>query len=337
MKVPSTSKQLRVLCEAIALLSGEKNEDKCVEIVFDSIERLNFSRNIRIRISLFVDYNTLLLKYGRGNYGDLKFGDIRYTLSDDKISDQSIRLKYPWVHNNIHNSRWARSKDSKKNQIKSFLSIPLIEGQEKLLLGAISFDSTEENEFSSDHFQVLEPYANLLVDIISTSNKSNDNIISFISRFKIRNVLVLGKDTGNELKRLIAICDFLKTKKYTPILVKDQPDIPELSNEEKVRVFADTSRFVIIENSFPAGQIAECKICSTNRIITATLREKGKGSSFMVTDYFKDFNFMHEFEYNDTIDSLQESIANAIIWAEDRIKERIEYYNQIYPSRNVSK
>ena len=94
---------------------------------------------------------------------------------------------------------------------------------------------------------------------------------------------------------------------------------------------------MVIENTFPAGQIAECKLCSTNRIITAALREKGKGSSFMVTDYFKDYDFMEEFEYENDSDSLSAALDKAITWADIKIKERIAYYDSLYPWRKEVK
>jgi len=95
------------------------------------------------------------------------------------------------------------------------------------------------------------------------------------------------------------------------VFAKRAPDIPEMSNEEKVRVLADTSRFVVLENSFPAGQIAELKMCATNRIITASIRQSGKGSSWMVGDYSKDFDFINEFEYDGSLSSLKTAISHA--------------------------
>jgi hypothetical protein len=144
---------------------------------------------------------------------------------------------------------------------------------------------------------------------------------------------VLGKDTGEELNRILVIRDIIGTHGYEGILVKEHPDIPELSNEDKVRTFAGLCRFVFIENTFPAGQIVECKICSTNRIVTAALREEGQGSSFMVTDYFKDFDFMKEFIYRMNGKSLAEVVGRALTWAEKKSEERREYFDSLYPWR----
>ncbi len=49
-------------------------------------------------------------------------------------------------------------------------------------------------------------------------------------------------DYDPELERLSLISKVLTGLGYEPALVKEHPDIPELSNEEKVRVFAVTTR-----------------------------------------------------------------------------------------------
>ena len=77
-------------------------------------------------------------------------------------------------------------------------------------------------------------------------------------------------------------------------------------------------------------------MCATNRIITASMRESGKGSSYMVTDYFKDFDFIKEFEYKDSV-SIREPLERALNWAELKLQERREYYNSLYPWRQISK
>jgi len=154
-----------------------------------------------------------------------------------------------------------------------------------------------------------------------------------IARIKENTVLVLGKDTGKELKVLHKIQQILHSLNYKSILVKDLDDIPSQCNEEKVRLCAQLTEFTILENSYPAGQIAELsKICSTSRIVTATLRDENKGSSYMVTDYDIDYNHIKEFKYKNTND-LEIKVKLAIKWAESYIKSKIVNYNKIYPWR----
>ncbi len=42
---------------------------------------------------------------------------------------------------------------------------------------------------------------------------------------------------------------------------------------------------------------------------------------------------MAEFEYGDSQESMEQALSRATEWAEKKIKERIEYYNGIYPWR----
>jgi len=164
-----------------------------------------------------------------------------------------------------------------------------------------------------------------------------DNISSitdYLLKFKLSTVLILGKDTGKESKRLEDIANIVKKMGYHPLMVKEHPDIPEFSNEDKVRSFADASRFVILENSYAAGQIAECKILATNRIVSIFLRKEGMGSSFMVTDYHKDFNFINEFTYDGKdIKTLESAIRAGVKWAEEEINNRRRFLDQQYKWR----
>lgn len=160
------------------------------------------------------------------------------------------------------------------------------------------------------------------------------SVFESLTTFKKRIVLILGQDTGGSegLKTLRQIQEIVNSCDYLGLLVKDQPEIEEISNEEKVRLFADCSRFVILENSFSAGQIAELKMLATNRILTIILRRKGMGSSWMVSDYDVDFNFMKEFQYKDQND-LQEILKKAIPWAEIHLARKKSVLNIRYPWR----
>ena len=183
----------------------------------------------------------------------------------------------------------------------------------------------------AERFNVyLAQLSDILVNISLKSNRSL-SITEFLTMSRQKRVLILGKDSGSDIQRLRDISLIMKSMGYDPIIVKDQPDIAEMSNEDKVRSFADASRFVLLENSFPAGQIAECKIMSTNRIVTATIREEGTGSSYMVTDYHKDFDFMNEFTFNSLKKgALEDAIDKAVEWAEIKIAERREFFDKTY-------
>lgn len=207
---------------------------------------------------------------------------------------------------------------SKPETLESFLAMPIFKHND--VIGVFNISSTKAYALSEKDIQTLQPFCSLLSFALDLRSQTpQTNLVDVIKRFREKQILVLGKDDGPEIERLHAIRDCVHSAGYQPLLVKDYPDIPELSNEEKVRVFADASRFVILENTFPAGQIAELKMCATNRIVTAALRERGKGSSFMVTDYFKDFDFIKEFEYRDP-GSLNPAVESALKWVNKKSK-----------------
>jgi len=202
------------------------------------------------------------------------------------------------------------------------------DGEEKTMIIELSSNKPYESfrQFDKGEFKIKELPT---IGIFKTSIDSH-SIKTIISKFKENTVLVLGKDTGEELKLLQRIQKILSDLNYNSIIVKDLDDIPAQSNEEKVRLCAHLSKFSIIENSYPAGQIAELsKICSTSRIVTATLRESGKGSTYMVTDYDIDYNHIKEFIYEDSCD-LENKVKDAVVWAEGYIKGKIEYLNKTY-------
>jgi len=149
---------------------------------------------------------------------------------------------------------------------------------------------------------------------------------------KISGVVVLGKDTGKELQELIQVRDYLRGKGYEAELIKDIADIPMMSNEEKVRLWALVSRFVVMVDRVPAGHIAEYMMLKEQRTIMALLRPSGTGSTFMIGDaHMVDLNFVQLFEFDSTPFNVLE---NVVSWAESIAKKRIDSYDKAYPWRD---
>lgn len=161
------------------------------------------------------------------------------------------------------------------------------------------------------------------------------SIVDWLRSTKEQTVLILGKDTLPEIQILRHIQKIVGRHRYKPVLVKDFEDIDSMSIEQKVIAFAQASRFAIIENTFPAGQIDECRLCAMNRIVTVMLRQKGTGSSFLVSDYDVDFPFMKEFVYtpHGHKTNLTKVIPRALEWAEAMLKRRASFYRRKYPWR----
>jgi hypothetical protein len=324
----SLAKHYEILTKVIEDISHLKDEETKVNSILQSLRELGISNEVSIQVGVLDERkNVLVIKYSDKESSDLVVG-LHIPIRKSPEKGLGSYLVKP-------SSNPLKSTPS--SSVTSILMFPLI--REDKVIGIFSLSSKSKKSFSKAFVAKLKPFSYLLADsIIPITSKSKGNdVVTSVRRFRKKQILILGKDTGSEASYLVTISKFLKKNGYSPVRVKDYPDIPELSNEEKVRVFADNCRFVILENSFAAGQIAEIKMLSTNRIITATLRQRGTGSSFMVTDYFKDYEFIKEFEYENSTESMEQSLKKAIEWAELKTQERIEYYNNVYPWRKTDK
>lgn len=144
-------------------------------------------------------------------------------------------------------------------------------------------------------------------------------------------IVVLGKDSGPDLLELIQVKDYLRGKGYNAELIKGLPEIPMMSNEEKVRLWTLSSRFCIMIDRDPAGHIAEYQILKSQRTILAFLRPVGVGSTYMIgDDELTDLNFIKTFEFEQ---APLEVIDDVIDWAEKFVSERMKKYENFYPWR----
>jgi hypothetical protein len=198
---------------------------------------------------------------------------------------------------------------------------------------SVDMDDSEASfsDFDLHFLKIAGALAGDALDNVTKGRVAGLRPAELLARWKQTNVLVLGKDTGNELEILREVQKCVSTRGFIGHMVKDAPDIPEMTNEEKVRALADASRFVIVENSYPAGQIAELKMLSTNRVTTAILREQGKGSTWMVADYDLDYRFMREFVYEPR--HLSDIVDAACDWAHQSVSERTRQLDKRYPWR----
>jgi putative methionine-R-sulfoxide reductase with GAF domain len=316
------------------LQSGRLSEEETIELIFNSFEKLGFCNHIRIRLAIYLkDKNILIIKYFRGDYNELPIGNLVYHVDDpDSLTSKILSekkvcfVKFPKIRNYI-------AKHFIFNSL-SFLYVPILKNGEPIAV--LTFDSKRKEDFTKSAIETIIPYEYILSTVISAkyTNIIDKEFSKWIVESRQNRILILGKDNGKELTRLLKIKNIINSMGYEGVLVKEYADIPEISNEDKVRTFAGLCRFVILENSFPGGQIVEAKICSTNRIVTAFIREEGIGSSFMVTDYSIDFNFMHEFTFVNKNEGLDISIREAINWAEKKCIERKNEFNKLYPWRS---
>ena len=152
---------------------------------------------------------------------------------------------------------------------------------------------------------------------------------------KEKSVIVLGEYSNYEMNELLQVRDHLRTKGYDAHLIKELPEYPMMSNEEKVRLWTMTSRFCVMIDRKAAGHIVEYQYLKEQRTILAFLRPRGKGSTYMIGDeHLTDFRYIKLFEFEK---SPIEVIDTAIDWAEELVRERMKKYEAAYPWRRKRK
>ena len=160
--------------------------------------------------------------------------------------------------------------------------------------------------------------------------KLNARYSSFVMSKK-SGIVILGKDNGPELDELLMVKDYVSSKGYNADMIKGLPEIPMMSLDEKVRMWTISSRFCIMLDIQPSGHIKEYEILKQQRTVLAVLRQKGKGSTYMIGDDEIDSNHIRIFEF----DKSPIGILNEVIqWCEGVNSKRTGYYDHKYPWRN---
>ncbi len=137
-------------------------------------------------------------------------------------------------------------------------------------------------------------------------------------------VLVLGKDTGPALGRLKRIASKLEELGYYTYIIKEQPDKAGESVIQKVMRYALSSKFVLIENTEPAGHLYEIPhVTKGAECVTVVLQEEGKGATWMFEDAYAKHKHWHKLPYNDA--ELEHAVELAAAWAEKFVGEFAAY------------
>ncbi len=142
-------------------------------------------------------------------------------------------------------------------------------------------------------------------------------------------VLVLGQDTS-AIGTLREIVDRLLERGYSGVLAKDQPDVPEETNEGKILRLAAISRFVVVEQSRAAGQIDELQLLAPKRYVIAILHRTGIQATWMQADYDIGFQFVEYFPYA----RIADAVERACDWAERKLAEKEQRLSGRYPWRS---
>ena len=143
-------------------------------------------------------------------------------------------------------------------------------------------------------------------------------------------VLLLGKDTGDSLKRLTLIKSELESLGYYVYLLKEQPDKWGESVIQKVLRYALSSKFILIENSEPSGHLYEIPhVTKMAECITALLQEQGKGATWMFEDAYAKSRNWKKFTYNTK--KLRPVVREAAEWAEQFTKAFAAHQKRVLP------
>lgn len=143
-------------------------------------------------------------------------------------------------------------------------------------------------------------------------------------------VLVLGKDTGPALDRLIKIASKLQELGYYTYVIKEQPDRVGESVIQKVLRYALSSKFVLIENTEASGHLYEIPhVTKAAECVTVILQEEGKGATWMLEDAYAKHKHLHKLSYKKS--DLEQAVEMAAAWAEKFVRDFGDYQTATLP------
>jgi len=153
----------------------------------------------------------------------------------------------------------------------------------------------------------------------------------YLTRYKQRHVLVLG-DFGDEGRsRLTDIKDSLYRLGYLPFTLNEVEEVREYDLRHKLAAVAAVCRFVVVDDSSRAGQLAEIPEIEKLRAIMVILRHRGNTSTFVLRALEATSKVIKEVDYDES--DLDVRLKESVVWAEDRVKELGERFTDAYPWR----
>lgn len=166
---------------------------------------------------------------------------------------------------------------------------------------------------------------------IQQSSARNVDLGTYLRTFKQRTVLVLG-DLNSGRERLEAIRDSLTQVGYQAVLLSEIPEEPSYDLRQKFQAVASVCRFLVFDDSTPAGQIAEMILAEPLDSIRVVLREGETKSTYMTRGMGLTSKVVREWSYD--VNNLGAVIAEAVEWAESLAIELAEGRQSTYPWRS---
>lgn len=166
--------------------------------------------------------------------------------------------------------------------------------------------------------------------LAATKSTEITELLNNVSFARDKYILLLGKDSNVEGKRLInEVGELIKLHGFTPIILRDQKDIPGMSLHDKLVLNASISRCTFVLDYEISGHVYELAILDFLRTPTVILRRPNMGSTYMV----EDIAFERRSAKVQLLDTnkIEQSINNGIEWCNDYNLGKINYLNQTYP------
>lgn len=197
---------------------------------------------------------------------------------------------------------------------------------------------TDEEIESDDDVHLWVRWTYSTVSDVTASKAANSAKAAFDAVWERANailensdsVLVLGKDTGDGMQRLLAIKAALEARGYFVYIIKEQPDRLGETILQKVLRHALSSKFVLIENTDASGHLYEIPhVVKMAECTSAILQEEGKGATWMFEDaYFRNTGW-RKFSYrpDDTVATVEAAAA----WAESFVTSFAQHQRAVLP------
>ena len=192
--------------------------------------------------------------------------------------------------------------------------------------------TTRTAEYWSEAEAVRRAKDEILVAMVDVQQSARYEVDlgTYLGQFKERTVLLLG-DFNHGRERLAALREALDRLDYSTVLLDEVPESAHYDLRQKFQAVAPVCRFLVFDDSSPAGQMAELVLAQGLNAICVVLREGETGSSFMTSGLELTSRVIREWQYNAT--TVDATVVEATEWAEQQFASLAVERSTLYPWR----
>lgn len=147
-------------------------------------------------------------------------------------------------------------------------------------------------------------------------------------------VLVLGSYDGAGRERLARIKREVSARGFTPLLVEEFPEITGRTLEQKVRTLAGLTRFVVVDDTEPAGYLSEIEYARSQNAIIGVLYGRQHASTWMI-DQHPNVTAAYRVWPYDT-ENPASAVDELVRWADAEATRREGTVDPAYPWRETA-